>query len=128
MLNWLIGGAVGLAVLFAVVSFVRTLGKAGSGPSYAEQVALCTVVGVPVMTAGLTSLALRDRRLRRLIRRQIKGSRCPVCSYLLLGLVPREGVVRCPECGTAHRLTELGVTEEQLLATTAASGGDEMNG
>ncbi|MFN7020572.1 MAG: hypothetical protein ACK4WH_04490 [Phycisphaerales bacterium] len=109
LLNWLVGGAAGLAMLCAVVSFLQMFAKAGSGPSYAARVAsLCTVVGVPVMAGGLTSLALRDRRLRRLIRRQIEGGRCPVCSYLLLGLVPREGLVRCPECGTSHRLTELG--------------------
>ncbi len=33
-----------------------------------------------------------------------EGARCPACAYDVSGLVPEEGMIRCPECGKSHRV------------------------
>ncbi len=42
------------------------------------------------------------------------GPYCPACSYCLIGVA----IDRCPECGRAFTLEELGVTREELRAPT----------
>lgn len=76
---------------------------------------LAFVVGIPMAIGAVVAFVLRDLMLRRALRRHISGSRCPDCNYLLLGLVPKDGEIRCPECGTLYALTELGLTPDDLL-------------
>ena len=83
---------------------------------------LIVIVAIPLTTGILLALVLRDRHLRRSIARQIEGSRCPECAYLLLGLMPRDCAIRCPECGIQYTLVELGLTVEGLMPMTVTSG------
>lgn len=71
-----------------------------------------------VQAGGL--LLIRDFWLRRLVRKQLRGTRCPACSYSLLGLSILEGVLTCPECGGRHTLTSLGKTEADFAMKPAS--------
>jgi hypothetical protein len=77
------------------------------------------IIAGSIAAGGVSGCLLRDVLLRRALRRQIGNSRCPSCNYLLLGLVPKDGSVLCPECGTTHKLTDLGLTEGQLIPVGA---------
>lgn len=110
-----IGGVAMLLVAQAI------LGDAG-------QSAWKMFVGVLLLSIGLgapcmAALALSDAWQRRLLRKQIKSLGCTVCGYSLLGLRPVAGAVTCPECGTRHALTDLGITDETLLTLTPDAGG-----
>jgi DNA-directed RNA polymerase subunit RPC12/RpoP len=68
-------------------------------------------------------LTVRDLHLRSVLRRQLRGVRCQVCSYSLLGMPVVEGVVQCPECGDKFTIALRGLREEDFKV-----GADELPG
>lgn len=120
-------GGIGLLIGFAhvllgvattlvmMIVFSMGLAAATSGRGEPSLVPLGLLVMVVAPAIGsFVGFGLRDRRLRRLLKAQIAGSRCPECSYLLLGLVPADGSIRCPECGGLFTLVELGLTAADI--------------
>lgn len=102
-----IGGGLGIGLTNIVFGEV-------SAPDWRLGVALIfMVVGVGIPTVG--GLVLRDVWLRSAVRKQLGRCACPVCDYSMLGLQPTEGAVVCPECGTRHTLSRLGLSNADIL-------------
>jgi hypothetical protein len=64
----------------------------------------------------MARLLIRDFWLRRSLRAHLRAAHCPVCAYVLLGLMVHDGAVQCPECGERIVLAKMGLTPESLLA------------
>lgn len=84
---------------------------------------VCTAVLLLVgcLAIALTLLSVRDLHLRTVLRRQLRGVRCQVCTYSLLGMPVVEGVVQCPECGDKFTIARRGLREEDFKV-----GADEL--
>ena len=119
LLIWVV---VGVVFVLCVV-LVATLVAVADLPQWAEQFfrdgdillwLLCLLV-IPTAAGLLT----RDRLLRRLlvraIRLRIDRVRCRRCKYILIGQRPSGDLVACPECGGTNLLSDLGVTEADLI-------------
>lgn len=59
---------------------------------------------------------IRDGTLRWAIRQGLLDTRCPACTYSMLGLTVEDGHVTCPECGLRTSLAERGLSPELLMA------------
>ncbi|MEM9415985.1 MAG: hypothetical protein AAGA29_10995 [Planctomycetota bacterium] len=74
-----------------------------------------TVFGLPAAVC----LFLRDyilrKRLTGAINYAIDRVRCLSCKYILIGQSAKEEHVTCPECGARQHLSELGITEADLI-------------
>jgi hypothetical protein len=66
-------------------------------------------------------MLLRDTGLRWAIDLRLQGARCPSCSYSLLGLDVRDGIVVCPECGRRERLGDRGLSARHILGVEHAA-------
>jgi len=109
-----VSGWLALAVLFTCLAFV-------AGWSLVERRLWDDVIFVmaaygAIAAAACWGLLLAIQRLRR----PLHGPYCPGCSYCLVGLTAD----RCPECGRAFTLEELGITREELRPT----GSDPRHG
>ncbi len=69
----------------------------------------------------LLGLLIRDRWLRHIIGKQLRGAACNGCRYSLLGLPIVNGVITCPECGRPFDLAEADLRPEDLLAQPAVA-------
>jgi hypothetical protein len=123
------------ALAFPVAALVLTawwvLGRIGAeampvssrfwddGPGMAIAAVYC--IAGPV-SAILSVLLIRDRWLRRMIRRQITDTRCPACGYSMLGLAIVGGALTCPECGHRRRLADTGLKAADFLPEGAQAG------
>jgi hypothetical protein len=58
--------------------------------------------GVAISLAMLAYVRLRRRLVQREVAALIESQGCLSCGYSLQGLTPLNGVVICPECGTAR--------------------------
>lgn len=74
------------------------------------------MVIVPMVLPLVVMWLVRDRMLRRGLRRQIATAACVSCGYSLLGLPVQAGEVTCPECGHQHDLQRHGLRPEDLIA------------
>lgn len=109
---------VGVITVIAFAVFNASVNHAGVSilrENLIHGVACFFVVGIPAIAALIT----RDLLLRTMIYRAVKlhldHVRCPICRYLLLGQRAADGLVRCPECGTASSLRRMGITESDLI-------------
>jgi hypothetical protein len=69
-------------------------------------------VVLPLILALLTRDIVLGAFLKHGMRVYLRHTTCPGCGYQLLGqTVDGEGAVRCPECGRATTLTELGLDD-----------------
>ena len=75
-----------------------------------------TEFGVLTLLGCVFSFLTRDYFLRRLLRWELQGVRCPDCNYSLLGLRIDDGKVTCPECGEVRDFEAMGLTAQDLLA------------
>jgi hypothetical protein len=125
--GWIVGtGAVaigaGIGVFVGGVLLVRPFIRASRlAPGDWTMLLALAVIVLAISTALLVPLAVRDWLLRRRIRRHIWSWRCR-CGYLLLGLVPRDGALTCPECGEATALADRGTDEAGYRALVGAAG------
>ena len=117
MLLWIV--VVMPAALFCLRAFARagrTLQVASPDTAMMSVGALLVAGTLLVLVGGLT---LRDRLLIRAIRGRVDLAACPRCGHSLLGLplLPGGGreSVRCPECGSAVLLDEIGVNHADLI-------------
>lgn len=93
------------------------LGQAGGAHRLLWQwlavAAWVALVGGP---GGLVALVLRDRIVRRIVKRQLKSRACMKCGYSLLGLPVTGGTVVCAECGGRVTLADRGLTAADLIS------------
>jgi DNA-directed RNA polymerase subunit RPC12/RpoP len=83
------------------------------------------LVGCLVIALGL--LSVRDAHMRSVLQRQLRGVRCQMCSYSLLGMPVMDGVVQCPECGDKFTIALRGLREEDFkVAADELPGLDEL--
>jgi hypothetical protein len=88
-----------------------TVGSDDTGVSVVSSVVLLAVsIGVPVLLAVI----VRDRLLRTVLRKQLRGVECKQCGYSLLGAAVTEGCVQCPECGHAFAIFKHGLTPKDF--------------
>lgn len=87
---------------------------------------LIGLVAVGALVVLLGSMLLRDRLLIRAIRGRVDLAACPSCRHSLLGLPLLDGgereTVRCPECGSAVLLDEIGLSHGDLIPRVTDQG------
>lgn len=77
-----------------------------------------TEFGVMMLLGCVFSFLARDYFLRRLLRWELQGARCPNCGYSMLGLRAIDGKIVCPECGEVRDFGAMGLTPQDLMAET----------
>ncbi|MCK4873760.1 MAG: hypothetical protein KAS72_13645 [Phycisphaerales bacterium] len=97
---------------------------------WAEELVMVAIAIPLLLAAGIGALRVRDVLLGRLLREALRGRlkklRCPGCRYSLIGLRVSGDVVRCPECGGAVTLAELGLdSPDDLLPPVDAPPHDD---
>lgn len=108
--------AIPLSMTIGALTGAAIWGVRGPRPFW---MGLSLLVGITVPLVG--NLMLRDFVLRRRIRRRLLSAECAACRYSLLGLAWRDGLVKCPECGTSNDLRGRGLKPEDLIAGSADS-------
>jgi len=67
---------------------------------------------------GAVFVIVRRQLILRTMRRLIARALCPFCEFSLVGLMPSQGRVRCPECGEVVVLAEHRIHEDDLIPDT----------
>lgn len=117
----------GLAAMwtaFGVWQFLIVLNvvSGASDPGWGQRrwIVLGAVAAVLFTLAGLCiARAIYAAWLRDAIAHLQRSTRCPSCSYPLLGLAVEDDKVVCPECGLRMSLAARGWTRSHLIATVA---------
>jgi len=128
--RWWVEGLAELAWVAASVGVMvvtpRLLAALGAPLRVEREHWLALSILVVVGGALLFGYIVRDRHFIRAVRRAMHDARCPRCKHSLVGLPlldggtgfqPESGAaerVRCPECGSVHRLADLGLRVEHI--------------
>ena len=89
-------------------------------------IALLLAFGTPAAVAFVSRDLLLRHYLIKAINMRIDRVRCRSCGYILIGQTAVDRRVCCPECGSVTRLSDLGITEADLLPPKA--GIDQLSG